>query len=160
MLSRKGQQILDALAPEAAQEGIEIVTVEIVGAKKAPTIRVYIDAEQGVSFDELASAQEWINETMDRIDPFPGAYTLEVSSPGIDRPLRTPEHFARFAGETVVVILRAPYEGRAKWTGTLRGFEEDAVLLEVDGIVERLPYEDVKKANVRGVIDFNAKAKE
>ncbi len=160
MLSRKEQQILDALAPGAAQEGIEIVTVEIVGARKSPTIRVYIDADKGVGFDELAQAQEWINETMDRIDPFPGAYTLEVSSPGVDRPLRTPEHFARFAGETVVVILRTPYEGRAKWTGRLCGIEEDVVLLEADGIVERLPFADIKKANVRGVVDFNAKAKD
>ena len=158
MLSRKEQQLLDALAPVAAEKDVEIVTVEVVGAKKAPTIRVYIDTEHGVGFDELASAHEWINEIMDRIDPFPGAYMLEVTSPGIDRPLRTPEHFARFAGETVVVILRAPYEGRAKWTGKLVGYEEDEVLVEVDGIVERLPYGDIKKANVKGTFDFNAKA--
>lgn len=158
MLSRKEQQLLDALLPEAAKHGVEIVTVEVVGARKAPTIRVYIDTENGVGFDELSAAQGWINETMDRIDPFPGAYMLEVSSPGIDRPLRTPEHFARFAGETAVIILGAPYGGRAKWTGKLGGYEDGAVLLEVDGIVERLPYKDVKKANIRGTFDFDARA--
>lgn len=158
MLSRKEQQLLDALAPVAAQNGVEIVTVEVVGAKKSPTIRVYIDTPNGVGFDELASAHEWINEIMDRIDPFPGAYMLEVTSPGIDRPLRTPEHFERFAGETAIVVLRGPYEGRAKWTGKLVGFEEGDVLLEVDGIVEHLPYDDIKKANIRGTFDFNAKA--
>lgn len=158
MLSRKEQQLLDALAPVAAEKDVEIVTVEVVGAKKAPTIRVYIDTENGVGFDELSSAQGWINEIMDRIDPFPGAYMLEVSSPGIDRPLRTPEHFARFAGETAIIVLRGPYEGRAKWTGKLVGFEDDEVLLEVDGIVEHLPYGDIKKANIRGTFDFNAKA--
>ena len=158
MLSHKEQQLLDALAPAAAQNGVEIVTVEVVGSKKSPTIRVYIDTDAGVGFDELSSAQVWINEIMDRIDPFPGAYMLEVSSPGIDRPLRTPEHFTRFAGETAVVILRGPYNGRAKWTGKLAGFEEGEVLLEVDGIVERLPYDDIKKANVKGTFDFNAKA--
>ena len=97
MLSRKEQQLLDALAPTAEEKGVEIVTVDVGGAKKSPTIRVYIDTENGVGFDELAAAQGWINEIMDRIDPFPGAYMLEVSSPGIDRPLRTPEHFERFA---------------------------------------------------------------
>jgi ribosome maturation factor RimP len=158
VLSKKEQALLDALEPLAAAKGIELVMLEVVGAKKSPTIRVYIDTEHGVSFDELSSAQAWINDVMDEIDPFPGAYMLEVSSPGIDRPLRTPEHFARFAGETAIVVLRAPYQGRAKWTGKLAGFEDGAVLLEVDGIVERLPYEDVKKANIRGTFDFNAKA--
>ena len=158
LLTRKEQQLLDALAPQADERGVEIVTVEVVGSKKSPTIRVYIDTENGVGFDELAAAQEWINEIMDREDPFPGAYMLEVSSPGIDRPLRTPEHFARFAGETAVVVLRGPHDGRAKWTGKLAGFENDEVLLEVDGIVERLPYDDIKKANIRGTFDFNAKA--
>lgn len=158
MLTRKEQELLDALAPTASANGVEIVTVEVVGASKAPTIRVYIDTEDGVSFDELASAQVWINEIMDRIDPFPGAYTLEVSSPGIDRPLRTKEHFERFAGETVQVTLRQPMDGRVKWTGKLAGVEGDDVLLEVDGIVEHLPYDGLKKANVKGVFDFNAKA--
>lgn len=158
MLTRKEQELLAALAPMAEENGVEIVTVEVVGSKKAPTIRVYIDTDHGVGFDELASSQTWINEIMDRIDPFPGAYTLEVSSPGIDRPLRTPAHFERFAGETVQVILRQPHEGRAKWTGKLQGMEGDEVLLEADGIVERLPYEDIKKANVKGTFDFNAKA--
>ena len=122
MLGKKEQQLLDALAPRAAEEGVEIVTVEVVGAKKAPTIRVYIDVEGGVSFDELSAAQGWINDLMDELDPFPGAYTLEVSSPGIDRPLRTPEHFARFAGETVTVAAPSPALSRAsrtaRWSST------------------------------------------
>lgn len=158
MLTRKEQELLDALVPTADAHGVEIVTVEVVGASKAPTIRVYIDTDEGVSFDELASAQTWINEIMDSIDPFPGAYTLEVSSPGIDRPLRTKEHFERFAGETAQISLRQPLDGRAKWTGKLAGVEGDDVLLEADGIVERLPYDDIKKANVKGAFDFNAKA--
>ena len=111
MLSKKEQQLLDALAPRAEQEGVEIVTVEVAGAKKAPTIRVYIDTPDGVSFDELSSAQAWINDLMDELDPFPGAYTLEVSSPGIDRPLRTAEHFARFVGDTAVLKTQ-PVDGR------------------------------------------------
>ena len=82
MLTAKEQKLLDALEPTAAASGVEIVTLEIMGSKKAPTIRVFIDTEEGVSFDELASAQVWINRIMDEIDPFPGAYMLEVSSPG------------------------------------------------------------------------------
>ncbi len=113
MLTAKEKSLLSALEPRAASEGVEIVTLEIVGSKKAPTIRVYIDAAGGISFDELARTQAWVGDVMDELDPFPGAYTLEVSSPGIDRPLRTPEHFARFAGETVTVKTTGPIDGRS-----------------------------------------------
>ncbi len=156
VLSAKEQQLLDALEPRAAQEGVEIVTIEVVGAKKAPTIRVYIDTEEGVSFDELASAQSWINDIMDELDPFPGAYMLEVSSPGIDRPLRTLDHFARFAGETAVIKMASSDSGRSNWTGKLVGTGENLVLLEADGEVVELPLNKIKRAHVKGVIDFNA----
>ena len=87
MLTGKELKLYNALAPYANDKGVEIVTVEVVGSKKAPTIRIFIDCEGGVGFDELSSAQSWINDVMDELDPFPGAYTLEFSSPGIDRPL-------------------------------------------------------------------------
>lgn len=156
MLTAKEQSLLAALEPRAAEEGIEIVTVEVVGAKKAPTIRVYIDTPEGVSFDQLASSQRWINDIMDEIDPFPGAYMLEVSSPGIDRPLRTPAHFARFAGEVAVIATKTPIDGRSKWTGKLAGMEGDDVLLEVDGIVEHIAITEIKRARLKGSIDFSS----
>ena len=90
MLTAKEKSLLSALEPRAASEGVEIVTLEIVGSKKAPTIRVYIDAAGGISFDELARTQAWVGDVMDELDPFPGAYMLEVSSPGI-RPHRRPQ---------------------------------------------------------------------
>ena len=154
MLTRKEQQLLDALEPLAAANGVELVTLEIVGAKKSPTIRVYIDTEQGVSFDELSSAQAWINQVMDELDPFPGAYTLEVSSPGIDRPLRTAEHFERFAGDVAVIKTTSPVEGRSSFTGTLLGYEDGMVLVECDGVRFEVPLDMVKRANVKGTVDF------
>ena len=157
MLTGKEKSLLEALEPTATENDVEIVTVEVVGARKAPTIRVYIDTPTGVSFDQLSSAQAWINQIMDEIDPFPGAYTLEVSSPGIDRPLRTPEHFQRFIGETVQVVCQSPVEKRSRWKGTLQGFADDAVLLEVDGEQVALQLDNIKRANVKGVIDFNKK---
>lgn len=156
MLTGKEKSLLAALEPRAAQEGVEIVTVEIVGSKKAPTIRVYIDTENGISFDELMATQAWVGEMMDEIDPFPGAYMLEVSSPGIDRPLRTPEHFQRFAGEQAVVKTRGPLEGRSSFTGTLRGYENDNVLIEVDGSPVAIPFDQIKRARVKGTVDFSA----
>ena len=156
MLSKKEQQLLDALVPRARQEGVEIVTLEVAGAKKAPTIRVYIDTEDGVSFDELSAAQAWINDLMDEIDPFPGAYMLEVSSPGIDRPLRTLEHFARFAGEQAVVKTVSPVDGRSSFTGTHVRTDGDDVLLDVDGATVRVAHANIKRAHVKGTIDFSS----
>ena len=156
MLTHKEQQLLDALQPRADAEGIELVTIEVVGARKAPTIRVYIDTDHGVGFDELSGAQAWMGEIMDEIDPFPGAYTLEVSSPGIDRPLRTPEHFKRFAGERCVVKTTSPVGGRSSFSGELLGMRDDFVLIDVDGTVFEVPFASVKKANVKGTIDFKS----
>lgn len=156
MLTAKESMLLAAMEGRAADEGVEIVTVEIVGSKKAPTIRVYIDAEGGVSFDELARSQAWIGEMMDELDPFPGAYMLEVSSPGIDRPLRTPEHFQRAAGETATVKTRGPIEGRSSFTGEVIGFQDGAVRLSVDGGEVAIPYDDIKKARIKGTVDFSS----
>ena len=155
MLSKKEQQLLDALAPRAEQEGVEIVTLEIVGSKKAPTIRVYIDAAGGISFDELARTQAWVGDVMDELDPFPGAYTLEVSSPGIDRPLRTAEHFARFVGDTAVLKTQ-PVDGRGSWTGAIASVEGDVVVLDVDGAEARIPMDTIKRAHLKGTIDFGS----
>ena len=150
VLSNKENQLLEALSPRAAQEGVEIVTIEVVGSKKSPTIRVYIDTDHGVSFDELSSAQAWINDLMDELDPFPGAYTLEVSSPGIDRPLRTAEHFARFVGDTAVLKTQ-PVDGRGSWTGAIASVEGDVV-----GAEARIPMDTIKRAHLKGTIDFGS----
>ena len=156
MLSGKERQLLDALSPRAEAEGVEIVTVEIVGAKKAPTIRVFIDTPGGVGFDELASAQAWINAIMDELDPFPGAYSLEVSSPGIDRPLRTLEHFARFAGQTAVVKTSRPLDGRTSFAGAIVSAEGDEVVLDVDGEHVAIPFDGIKRAHLKGTIHFSS----
>ena len=134
MLTTKEASLLAALEPRAIEEGIEIVTIEVVGSRKAPTIRVYIDTEQGIVFDDIAAAQAWINEILDEIDPFPGAYTLEVSSPGIDRPLRTRGHFEAAVGEQVYATCSEPVDGRSRFTGTLLGDALDKALCKTQRI--------------------------
>ena len=154
MLTGKEKKLLEALEPRARQEGVEIVTLEITGAKKSPTIRVYIDTDHGVGFDELASAQAWINGIMDEIDPFPGAYMLEVSSPGIDRPLRTPEHFARFIGERAVVRTNGPVEGRSNFSGVIAAADGETVTIDCDGTEYEIPFAQIKRANLKGTVTF------
>ena len=92
---------------------------------------------------------------MDELDPFPGAYTLEVSSPGIDRPLRTLEHFARFEGEKARLCCENPMRDVQSGSACLAGVDADTVLLTVDGREERLPYDQIKKAHIIGRIDFS-----
>lgn len=154
MLTPVEAKLLKALEPKAQESGVEIVTIEITGAKKAPTIRVYVDTPGGVSFDTLCASQAWINDVVDRIDPFPGAYMLEVSSPGIDRPLRTLEHFARFAGEDVV-LKTVPIDGRGRFTGVLAGVEGENVLVNLeDGTRVSVPLNAIKRAHTVGKVDF------
>lgn len=153
-MNSKEQHIFDSLAEAAAQHDVEIVTVEAVGSKKSPIVRIYIDTENGVSFQELTDAQEWISEIIDAIDPYPGAYTMEVSSPGIDRPLRTPEHFKRFVGEETKITLKEPLEGRANYKGTILNAENDFIEIEYEGKQLKVPYKDIKRANLVGKIEF------
>ena len=156
MLTHKEQSLFAALAPQAQQKGIEIVTVEVTGSKKSPTVRVYIDTDHGVGFDELSEAQSWINETMERIDPFPGAYMLEVSSPGVDRPLRTPEHFNRFAGQTAVVSTAKGIDVRSRFCACIVSADDEKLVLDDAGKMIEIPFELIKRAHLKGVIDFNA----
>ena len=158
MLTRTEQRLLASLEAQAGEHGIEIVTVEVTGARKSPTIRVYIDTPDGVDFDELTRSQAWINKLMDELDPFPGAYMLEVSSPGIDRPLRTPQHFARFVGERAVIKTTGPIDGRSTFTGTLTAMNEadGTVDIDCDGQAYSIPLDSMKKANLKGEIDFGS----
>ena len=128
-------RLLAALEEEAARHGADVVDVEVVGATKAPCVRVRIDhAEEGaqpITLDEVAAHSGWVNEVVERLDPFPGSYTVEVSSPGLDRPLRRPRDFERFAGERVSLTTLA-HEGRRRFTGELLGMRDGRVVVATD----------------------------
>ena len=146
------QQIIEALEPMAAERGIDVVDVEVVGATKAPCVRVRIDhADESapiITLDEVTEETEWISAALDELDPIPSSFTLEVSSPGMARPLRKRRDFERFAGETVQLSL-APGEGRRRYTGKLLGIEGEAVALEVDGERVELPYDEIRKCTIK-----------
>ena len=146
------QTIIDALEPCAAERGIDVVDVEVVGASKAPCVRVRIDhADESlptITLDEVTAETEWISEALDELDPIPSSFTLEVSSPGMARPLRKPRDFERFAGQTVQLSL-APGEGRRRYTGTLLGIDAGMVAIEVDGERVELAFDDVRKCTIK-----------
>ena len=155
------QQIIDALEPIAQTRGIDVVDVEVVGASKAPCVRVRIDhaSEDAptISLDEVAEETAWISDALDELDPIPSSFTLEVSSPGMARPLRKPRDFARFAGQTVAASL-VPGEGRRRFTGRLLGIEgepgSETVALECDGERVELALRDIRKCTIKP--DFSA----
>lgn len=156
MFNATEQRLFDAIcAANPNPDATEIVTLELTGSKKAPTICVYIDTPTGVTFDEITAAQRWINALMDELDPFPGAYTLEVSSPGIDRPLRTPEHFVRFIGSRAYVKARQAIDGRSAWTGILTAADAETITMNVDGVAYAIPFALIGKAHLKADVSFS-----
>lgn len=154
--SKLEQDIIDALEAVAPEHGIDIVDVEIVGATKAPCVRVRIDRldGEGISLDEVTAQNAWVSDAVEKLDPISGSYTLEVSSPGMARPLRRPSDFERYIGSTVELVTTAT-EGRRKFKGTIAATDEQAVTLELeDGEQVSIPHGDVKKCALKPVYDF------
>ena len=154
--SKLEQDIIDALEAVAPEYGIDIVDVEIVGATKAPCVRVRIDRldGEGISLDEVTAQNAWVSDAVEKLDPISGSYTLEVSSPGMARPLRRPSDFERYIGSAVELVTTAT-EGRRKFKGTIAATDEQAVTLELeDGEQVSIPHGDVKKCALKPVYDF------
>jgi ribosome maturation factor RimP len=150
------EKVRRVAAPLAAQEGMELVDVEFGGPGGRQTLRLFIDKQGGVSLDDCTSMSRAVSAALDVEDPIDGAYDLEVSSPGLDRPLRTPEHFQKYQGERVKVKTYAPIsdtDNRKTFVGKLLGFEEGFVMVDVDGTVFRVPHAQISKANVEPVFD-------
>lgn len=151
-------RLIEALEPLASEHGLDLVTVEVAGTRKRPILRVFLDTPAGgITLDELVDAQEWVDATIEEVDPFIESYDLEVSSPGIDRPLRKRTDFDRFAGETTVIYLK-PGAPRSKYTGISHGLDGDELVLEMeDGTMERIAFDRIKRAHIIGQIDFGGR---
>jgi ribosome maturation factor RimP len=128
--------------------GYAVVELEFHPQGRGGLLRIFIDREGGVTVDDCEKVSRQVSAVLDVEDPIPGAYTLEVSSPGLDRPLRKEADFTRFAGEKAKLELLLPRDGRKRYTGTLKGCEAGEVLMEVDGVVHRLPLGDIAKARL------------
>lgn len=151
----KAAEILAALEAGSEQEGLDIVDVEVVGPANHPTVRVRIDVlgEGAIDMDEVCARTPWVSQVLEELDPFPGAWELEVSSPGLDRPLRRACDFARFVGERAEVRATRQIDGRGKGVGVIAGVEGDVVTLDIDGTGWQIPLADIARAQLKPDFD-------
>lgn len=136
------------LEPGVQAMGCELVDVEFAGSGPRMTLRVYIDKPGGVTVDDCADVSRQLSAILDVEDPLPGSYLLEVSSPGLDRPLVTADDFRRYVGETVKVQLHQPLAGRKRFKGRLLEATDERVTLDVDGERFDLVLADVERARL------------
>ena len=142
------QRLTEMFAPSVEDLGYELVGIEYVRAGKHSTLRVYIDQEAGILVDDCAAVSRQIGALMDVEDPITNEYTLEVSSPGLDRPLFSAKQYAEFIGDQVKVQLRMPIQNRRRWKGVIEGVEGEIISINVDGTVERFALSNIQKANI------------
>jgi ribosome maturation factor RimP len=131
--------------------GLEIVEVQLLGSGSQRLLRIYIDRETGVSHEDCEKVSRQIGELLDAEDVIPGPpYTLEVSSPGIERKLSKPKEFQRFTGHRIVVYLREPVESAKRWEGLLESFEDNRLSLTIpSGKKIAVDLSQIEKANLK-----------
>ncbi len=147
-MTKQEQRLTELLTPTVEAAGFELLGVEFVSAGRHSTLRLYIDHPEGINVDNCALVSREVGAILDVEDPIPNEYNLEVSSPGLDRPLFTPEHFAKVTGQKIEVKLAIPQDGRRRFKGALIAIEDDMLVIEVDGKPYRLLMDNVDKANV------------
>lgn len=141
-------QLRELLAPVVAGLGYTLWELEYLPQSGGGMLRIYIDSPGGISLDDCERVSRGVSETLDAADPIPSHYTLEVSSPGLDRVLRTREHFERFAGERVKLEMMQPIEGRKRFAGRLLGVGERDITLELESGRISLPIDDIHRARL------------
>jgi ribosome maturation factor RimP len=141
-------RLIAQFEPVLASHGYELVEVEFVPGAGGGTLRIYIDSPEGIDVEDCGDASHVLSELLDADDPIPSTYSLEVSSPGLDRVLRTPAHFAQFVDERVKVELKVAREGRKRYTGILRRADGESIDLDVDNFSVSLKLAEISKARL------------
>ena len=147
-MSRLPDKLEGIIEPVITAMGYEFVGAEFNKSSNNSVLVVYIDSEAGIQLEDCTRVSHQISGVLDVEDPIPGHYSLEVSSPGMDRLLFKAEHFQRFAGHRARIKLYAPQDGRKKFTGELLGLDGQDVLLSVDSETYRLPVNAIEKARL------------
>src|SRR6266480_7972827 len=131
-------------------ERIELVRVEVKGGGAQRLVRIYIDKPDGVTHGDCELVSQQVGTILDVEDLVPGHYTLEVSSPGVERKLLKPQDYERFQGRKARITLRDAVDGRKNWEGILSGFADGAVIMEIEpGQTRQFPFAQIQKANLK-----------
>lgn len=161
------EQVRGLLEPVLARDGYELVEVEWLRLAGRWTLRLYVDKPGGVGIDDCQEVSRTVEPILDVEDFIEPAYDLEVSSPGLDRPLRKPADFGRYAGQRAQVKAYGPVAGtapgspgRKHWSGVLRGFSNGAVEIEVDGVLHRVPHDQIAKAHLEFDVEADLRRKD
>jgi ribosome maturation factor RimP len=146
--------LMRLLEPPIEALDYELVDLEFARQGRGGVLRIYIDRRAGdtglsITVDDCANVSHAVSQILESQDPIQGHYTLEVSSPGFDRILRTKAHFERFIGERVFAELKLPIDGRRRFVGALKSVSDDTIVVEVDGQVYSLPFDRIQKARLR-----------
>ena len=144
------ERLIALIEPLIGRLGYELVELEHSAGRGSAVVRLFIDSPEGVGLADCERVSREVSALLDVEDPIPTAYTLEVSSPGFDRVLRTPAHFARFVGSRLAVELSVPREGRRRYTGTLLSADEAGIALEVDCAPVAMLFSEIGKARLTG----------
>jgi ribosome maturation factor RimP len=142
-------RVWELAIPLAQAEGMEIVDIEFrhEGSRGGRVLRLYVDKQGGPNVDDLTRVSRQLSEVLDAQDTIDGAYTLEVSSPGINRPLKKPEHFSRFVGKRIRIRTRDLIEGRRSFLGILDEVAGNSVRLTQEGKQYWIPFSMIEKSN-------------
>ena len=147
-MSQLEQKLTEMLNAPVEATGFELVGIEFIRAGKHSTLRVYIDSENGIDVDDCADVSRQVSAVLDVEDPITTEYNLEVSSPGMDRPLFKASHYASVVGEEVNVKLNLPQDGRRNFKGLLTRSTDTHIHVTVDGQEYVLPLSNISKANL------------
>ena len=142
-------RVWELAAPLAENEGMELVDIELrhEGSRGGRVLRVYLDKTGGPTVDDLSRVSRQLSELLDSQEVVSGAYTLEVSSPGINRPLKRPEHFARFIGKRVRIRTRDLIGGRRSFLGILQDVAGESITVAQEGTRYDIPFAAIEKSN-------------
>jgi ribosome maturation factor RimP len=147
---QKKHPVYDMLAPTIEKMGFEVVRISTIGVQR-PVLQIMIERQdrENLVVDDCAAVSRAVSAILDEKDPIDGEYSLEVSSPGVDRPLTKPEHFARFAGYEARIETDVAVDGRKRFKGILQGTDaKDNIAIDMEGTVYQVPFDAVSKAKL------------
>ena len=146
-MSTLEQKLTEMISAPVEALGYELVGIEFIRGRQS-TLRIYIDSDKGITVDDCADVSHQVSAVLDVEDPISVAYSLEVSSPGLDRPLFAAKHYMQFIGEEVSVVLRIAMQNRRKWQGIIKTVDGEMITVTVEGKDEVFALSNIQKANL------------